>query len=312
MSTSRATRLDTRRSPAVEQRCVGHLVGSEALVRAGPDRGSVVGRRARRPPARRQLQGRVLRQDRGLHAPQRRPRFRPEFLGQQRPDAASGGERVGLPTGSVERQHQQAPPVLPQRVVGDQPLELRQHLGVPAQLEPRLAGGRPRLRRAPRSAAASRSRRTARPASRRRARRATGRRRLAAGARPPRVRRRRAGRDRGRRDRRCGAHRSTRDRASGRSRSRGGPRTAPWSPSAGRARANCAAGRRGPAATCARGRASPSQRVSARESVLTTPGAPTASAARSSRSFAPGTGTGARSSVWTSSGPRTAMRMGRR
>ena len=47
-------------------------------------------------------------------------------------------------------------------------------------------------------------------------------------------------------------------------------------------------------------------------SALTTPGAPATRAASSRRSLAPGTPTGASSSVRTSSGPRTAMRIQRR
>jgi hypothetical protein len=122
----------------VEERGVRHLVGGQPLVGAAAPGESwiLVGLRPSGPRV--GLQGRILRQDGGLEAAQGRPRFCPELFGQQRPDPASRGECVGLPTGAVERQHQQAPPVLPQGIVRDQPLELRQYFGRPALLEPRL------------------------------------------------------------------------------------------------------------------------------------------------------------------------------
>jgi hypothetical protein len=50
-------------------------------------------------------------------------RLQPEFFCESRPDPPVGSQRVGLPTGSIQRRDQQAPESLPQRVNGDQGLQ---------------------------------------------------------------------------------------------------------------------------------------------------------------------------------------------
>ena len=139
----------------MEQRRVLDLVRGQALVWAGPGgrpTGAVTRCDGDRAPARTgrlrgQLERRVLGQDRRLHRPQPRARIGAELLGQQRPRPTARRERVGLPTVAVQRQHQQAPPTLAQRVVRDQPLQLGDHVGVQAQSE--LGLQQPRLRASP-------------------------------------------------------------------------------------------------------------------------------------------------------------------
>ena len=70
--------------------------------------------------------------------------LRPEFGVEHVPGALVGRQRVGLPPGPVERQHQAAVQPLAQRMRGGEGLELVQHLGVPPggqlQVDQLLAG----------------------------------------------------------------------------------------------------------------------------------------------------------------------------
>jgi len=58
-----------------------------------------------------------------------------ELVGELLPDAAVGGESVALPPTAVQRGDQQRPKPLPQRVSGDQRLELPDHLGGGAEVD---------------------------------------------------------------------------------------------------------------------------------------------------------------------------------
>ena len=84
-----------------------------------------------------------------MQAPQRLPGIDPELGGEQVADPPVGGQRVGLPAAAVQRQHQLTVQPLPQRMVGDQPLQFGGDRAVPAQhqvsLDPALPGGEPQL-----------------------------------------------------------------------------------------------------------------------------------------------------------------------
>ena len=71
------------------------------------------------------VQRRRLRQHLGLQRPQRRAGVDAELVGQRGAGPAQRRQRVGLPVRPVERQHQQPPALLAQRVVGDEALESR-------------------------------------------------------------------------------------------------------------------------------------------------------------------------------------------
>ena len=59
---------------------------------------------------------------------QRRPGVDAEFFGQPGAGPAQRGERVALPPGLVQRQCEQPPRLLPQRVLGGQLVQVRDHL----------------------------------------------------------------------------------------------------------------------------------------------------------------------------------------
>jgi hypothetical protein len=61
-----------------------------------------------------------------------RSRLDPQLLNQHVARIPVGGERVGLPAGSVEREHQQRVKALAHRFGGDERLELCDHVAVPA------------------------------------------------------------------------------------------------------------------------------------------------------------------------------------
>jgi hypothetical protein len=92
---------------------------------------------------------RVLAQDRALQRAQLRARLEPEFLDEQAPSFAVSVERVRLPPGAVQRQHQLGAKTLLQRVFGDESLELADKLGVATKseigLDPRLDGNDPQV-----------------------------------------------------------------------------------------------------------------------------------------------------------------------
>ena len=82
-----------------------------------------------------------------MQAPQRLPGIDPELVGEQIADTPVSGQRVGLPAAAVQRQHELAVQPLPQRMVGDQPLQFGGDRAVPAKrqvsLDPGLPGGEP-------------------------------------------------------------------------------------------------------------------------------------------------------------------------
>ena len=101
-------------------------------------------RRARRSPdassrpqrSRRQLPDRtergILVQDRLLELLELTARLEAELVPEHVASLAVGLERIGLPAGSVQRQHQLCMNALPQRVDGHERLQLGHELGVPA------------------------------------------------------------------------------------------------------------------------------------------------------------------------------------
>ena len=75
---------------------------------------------------------------------QLRARVDPELVHERRARGGVGVERLGLPAGAVEREHQLPAQSLPQRMLADERLELADELGVAATLE---IGVEPRLER---------------------------------------------------------------------------------------------------------------------------------------------------------------------
>jgi hypothetical protein len=135
----------------VEQRGVGRLVGRQSFVRARRDvpwKGIGGGRLGGR-----QFEQRVLREDRRLDGPQPRTGIGPELLRQHAASALRGGECVALAAAAVERQHEQPPPLLLQRIAGEPLLQLGNDLGVIAErqagLEQRGHGTGPHLHEPP-------------------------------------------------------------------------------------------------------------------------------------------------------------------
>ena len=78
----------------------------------------------------RQLQRRVLPQDRLLQLAQRRARLDPQLFYQRPPRRLVDGERVGLPAATVQREHQLGAHALAQRVLGGERLQLGDQIGV--------------------------------------------------------------------------------------------------------------------------------------------------------------------------------------
>ena len=70
-------------------------------------------------------------QDRLLELSERTPRLDPQLVDECVPAVSVRRERLGLPARAVERQHQLLSRPLPQRMVGDEGLELTDELAVP-------------------------------------------------------------------------------------------------------------------------------------------------------------------------------------
>ena len=97
---------------------------------------------------------RRLRQHLRLQRAQRRPGIDAELVGQGRRARAQRGERVGLPVRAVQREGEQPPALLAQRVLPEQGLDLRDHSRALATVEPgRRAAAPARRRAAPRGVA---------------------------------------------------------------------------------------------------------------------------------------------------------------
>jgi hypothetical protein len=115
---------------------LGRLVGLGRAGRAGPWLSG-----ARRHGAGRDHAGRhgaVLGQQLGVQLAQLRARVDAELLGDHAAGPAVDLERLGVPARAVQRPHQQQPQPLPQRVVGDQPAQLRDRVQVSTAGELRL------------------------------------------------------------------------------------------------------------------------------------------------------------------------------
>ena len=91
--------------------------------------------RRRSRPHRRDVQLRILREDRAFELPQRRSRLDPERLDERLPRRPEGRQGLGLPARAVEGEHEPAEQVLRQWVLGDQALELADELAVAAESE---------------------------------------------------------------------------------------------------------------------------------------------------------------------------------
>ena len=108
---------DERADPVVPRRCDEHRAGlRRRAARAGLERG-------------------ILGQDRPLERLQRRRRLDAEALDQRVPRRAVGLERLGLPSGAVQREHLLPAEALAQRVLGDEGLELGDERRMPAERE---------------------------------------------------------------------------------------------------------------------------------------------------------------------------------
>ena len=105
--------------------------------------------RSRRSRARRCLKRRVVLEDLPLQGLQLGARLDPELVHEPAPRRAVGLERVGLAAAAVERDEQLALEPLPERVRGDQRLELGQDVLVAAErevgLDPILERGEPQV-----------------------------------------------------------------------------------------------------------------------------------------------------------------------
>ena len=76
-------------------------------------------------------------------------RFEPELVAEDAPTVLEDAQRVGLPAGPVQREHQQPAQPLAQRMRGDQLFELDDHALVATEreleVEPLLDHGEPQL-----------------------------------------------------------------------------------------------------------------------------------------------------------------------
>ena len=83
-------------------------------------------------------EGRVVVQDAGLQVAQSRAGVDPELVDQAVTDLGVGPQRFGLASSSVERQHEQLPKALAERVVPAQRFQLAHQLVVMAELQVRF------------------------------------------------------------------------------------------------------------------------------------------------------------------------------
>ena len=74
-------------------------------------------------------------EDRLLEALKLVARLDPELVDEDAPSVAVFLERVSLPSGSVERDHELCPQAFSQRMLPDEPLELRNERSMPAECE---------------------------------------------------------------------------------------------------------------------------------------------------------------------------------
>jgi hypothetical protein len=107
-----------------------------AVDQVGRGRGGRRRRQRRRGRGDSRGQRRRLGQHLGLQRAQRRPGVDAELGREQRARSPERGERVRLPVRPVQREHEQPPPLLPQRLVRDQRLQLRHEQRGLAAVEP--------------------------------------------------------------------------------------------------------------------------------------------------------------------------------
>ena len=104
-------------------------LGVRALERGQPLERAHHGRSGARPERTRRLEPGIVVEDHVLELPQLGARGQTQLVAQQRARLAVGGQRVGLPAGAVQGEHQLGAQSLLQRGLRDQPLELDHHLG---------------------------------------------------------------------------------------------------------------------------------------------------------------------------------------
>ena len=85
-----------------------------------------------------EIESRILRQDCSLELAQRRARVDPELLDENAPALLKGLERLRLPSGTVEGEHQLPAKALAERMLSDEPLQLADDVGMQAERELRL------------------------------------------------------------------------------------------------------------------------------------------------------------------------------
>ena len=97
----------------------------------------MLGRRdaARRAAVARRVERRVLGEDRGFEPTQLGPGVEPELLAEDVTTFLEDAERVGLPSGAIQRDHQQPTRPLTQRVRGDERFELADHTPMSPELQ---------------------------------------------------------------------------------------------------------------------------------------------------------------------------------
>src|SRR5262249_61725803 len=98
-------------------------------------RGGVGRARVMRAGRRRPLQRRILAEYRLLHPLQVRSRLDPQLTVQQAARPAEYGQRLALPPGPVHSQHELAVERFMIRIAGDQSLQLRDQVLMPAELK---------------------------------------------------------------------------------------------------------------------------------------------------------------------------------
>ena len=132
----RRGRRPRRRRPARPRRAPRRGVGAGRAARGGRSAAAGLWSRERR----------VLLEDALVQRPQRLARLDPELVDEQPPPGGERLERLRLAARAVQREHQLAAQALAQRMLGDQRLELGDHLAV---LDRSRAGPRrgPRSRR---------------------------------------------------------------------------------------------------------------------------------------------------------------------
>ena len=119
----------------MEQLDVVDLVTGQALVGAAEDGRRCAEHVRGRVPRRGRIDVRVVGEHRLLQVAEPTARVDAQLVGQHPAGPAYGVEGVALPPAAVERQCEQRPPALVQRVLLHQPLQLGDGLGVAAQRE---------------------------------------------------------------------------------------------------------------------------------------------------------------------------------